>query len=90
MPLDDDGLVDSGFAGGERGIRGWVKVFSAEDGGTHVWTFHTIPGPGEVGHDTGPEDKENPDGLRRAVLGHAGGGNLKPGLIYFGELQSWA
>ena len=28
------------------------------DDGALVWTFYTIPGPGEVGHDTWPQDNE--------------------------------
>src|SRR5688572_16116734 len=56
-PLYFDGLVYTGFAGGERGIRGRVKAFDARDGKL-VWTFYTIPGPGEVGHDTWPSDNE--------------------------------
>ena len=56
-PLYYDGLVYTGFAGGERGIRGRVKAFDARDGKL-VWTFYTIPGPGEVGHDTWPKDNE--------------------------------
>ncbi len=56
-PLYYDGLVITGFAGGERGIRGRVKAFDASDG-SHVWTFNTIPGPGEFGHDTWPSDND--------------------------------
>jgi alcohol dehydrogenase (cytochrome c) len=56
-PLYYDGLVVTGFAGGERGIRGRVKAFDAEDGSL-VWTFHTIPGPGHIGHDSWPQDNE--------------------------------
>ncbi|HJR68905.1 MAG TPA: PQQ-binding-like beta-propeller repeat protein, partial [Gammaproteobacteria bacterium] len=56
-PLYFDGLVITGFAGGERGIRGRVKAFDARDGKL-AWTFHTIPGPGEIGHDTWPQDNE--------------------------------
>jgi alcohol dehydrogenase (cytochrome c) len=56
-PLYFDGLVYTGFAGGERGIRGRVKAFDARDGKL-VWTFYTVPGPGEVGHDTWPQDNE--------------------------------
>jgi alcohol dehydrogenase (cytochrome c) len=56
-PLYFDGLVITGFAGGERGIRGRVKAFDARDGGL-AWTFYTIPGPGEVGHDTWPQDND--------------------------------
>jgi alcohol dehydrogenase (cytochrome c) len=56
-PLYYDGLVVTGFAGGEYGVRGRVKAYDADDGSL-VWTFYTIPGPGEVGHDTWPEDNE--------------------------------
>src|SRR5690606_35118744 len=52
-PLYYDGLVITGFAGGDRGVRGRVKAFDAKTGEL-VWTFYTIPGPGEIGHDTWP------------------------------------
>jgi len=54
-PLYYDGLVISGFSGGERGIRGRLKAFDARTG-EHKWTFNTVPGPGEFGHDTWPQD----------------------------------
>ncbi|HEU4616931.1 MAG TPA: PQQ-binding-like beta-propeller repeat protein, partial [Gammaproteobacteria bacterium] len=56
-PLYYDGLVITGFAGGERGIRGRVKAFDAKTGALR-WTFYTIPGPGEVGHDSWPADSD--------------------------------
>jgi quinohemoprotein ethanol dehydrogenase len=56
-PLYYDGLVITGFAGAEFGIRGRVKAYDADDG-TLAWTFYTIPGPGEVGHDTWPRDND--------------------------------
>ena len=56
-PLYYDGLVITGFAGAEYGVRGRVKAYDA-DNGEHVWTFYTIPGPGHVGHDTWPQDNE--------------------------------
>jgi len=56
-PLYFDGLVITGFAGAEFGIRGRVKAFDARRGSL-VWTFYTIPGPGEVGHDTWPRDND--------------------------------
>lgn len=56
-PLYYDGLVITGFAGGERGIRGRVSAFSADDGAP-AWVFYTIPGPGEFGHDTWPRDND--------------------------------
>ncbi|MBI4887497.1 MAG: PQQ-binding-like beta-propeller repeat protein [Acidobacteria bacterium] len=52
-PLYYDGLVVTGFAGAEYGIRGRVKAYDAKTGAL-AWTFYTVPGPGEVGHDTWP------------------------------------
>ena len=40
-----------GVAGGEFGIRGFIDAYMA-DTGKRAWRFHTIPGPGEPGHDT--------------------------------------
>lgn len=54
-PLYYDGLVITGFAGAEFAHRGRVKAFRA-DNGELVWTFYTVPGPGEIGHDTWPSD----------------------------------
>jgi quinohemoprotein ethanol dehydrogenase len=52
-PLYYDGLVITGFAGGDRASRGRVKAYDARSGELE-WTFYTIPGPGEFGHDTWP------------------------------------
>jgi alcohol dehydrogenase (cytochrome c) len=56
-PLYFDGRVITGFAGADRGTRGRVKAYDAEDGRL-LWTFYTIPGPGEPGHDTWPQDND--------------------------------
>ena len=56
-PVYVDGLVITGFAGADRGTRGRVKAYDAKDGRL-VWTFYTIPGPGEPGHDTWPKDND--------------------------------
>jgi len=53
-PLYYDGLVITGFAGAEYGVRGRVKAYNADDGSLE-WTFYTVPGPGEIGHDTWPQ-----------------------------------
>ena len=45
-PLYYDGMVITGFAGADRGTRGRVKAFDADDGRL-LWTFYTIPGPGD-------------------------------------------
>jgi quinohemoprotein ethanol dehydrogenase len=52
-PLYYDGMVVTGVSGGEFSIRGRVQAYNATDGKL-VWQFHTVPGPGEVGHDTWP------------------------------------
>ena len=57
-PLYYDGKVIIGFAGGEYGIRGRVKAYDAKTGKL-IWTFYAIPGPGEVGHDTWPQDNDS-------------------------------
>jgi len=56
-PLYYDGMVITGFAGADRGTRGRVKAYAA-DTGAHLWTFYTIPGPGEAGHETWPADND--------------------------------
>jgi alcohol dehydrogenase (cytochrome c) len=50
-PLALDGLIITGVAGGEYGIRGMLDAYDATTG-KRVWRFHTIPGPGEPGHET--------------------------------------
>ena len=56
-PVYFNGLVITGFAGADRGTRGRVKAYDAKDGRL-VWTFYTIPGPGEAGHDSWPSDND--------------------------------
>src|SRR5919204_198398 len=56
-PLYFDGMVIVGFAGGEYGTRGRVKAYDAKDGRL-IWTFYPIPGPGEMGHETWPDDND--------------------------------
>jgi quinohemoprotein ethanol dehydrogenase len=52
-PLYYNGRVYTGLAGAEYGIRGRVTAFDAKTG-KEDWRFYTIPGPGQVGHDTWP------------------------------------
>ena len=54
-PLVVKDMVLTGVAGGEFGIRGFVKAFSAENGELR-WTAYVIPGPGEPGNETWPGD----------------------------------
>jgi alcohol dehydrogenase (cytochrome c) len=50
-PLVVKDKVIIGPAGGEYGIRGFLAAFDAHTG-KELWRFHTIPGPGEAGHET--------------------------------------
>jgi alcohol dehydrogenase (cytochrome c) len=54
-PLYVDGMVVTGVSGGEFGTRGSVTAYSAKTG-KQVWRFYTIPGPGETGHETWPQN----------------------------------
>ena len=47
-PTVVDGKVLIGTNGGEYGVRGFVKAFSAADGNL-LWTFYTIPEKGQEG-----------------------------------------
>jgi alcohol dehydrogenase (cytochrome c) len=50
-PLVVNGKVMVGISGGEFGVRGFIAGYDA-DKGTQLWRTYTIPGPGEMGHDT--------------------------------------
>ncbi len=50
-PLAIRDKVIVGVAGGEWGTRGFVDAYDAATG-RRLWRFHTIPGPGEPGHET--------------------------------------
>lgn len=52
-----NGRVITGLAGGEYAIRGSVQAFDAATGEL-AWMFYTVPGPGELGHDTWPADND--------------------------------
>lgn len=56
-PLYYNGLVITGISGGEFGIRGQITAYNAQNG-QKVWRFYTVPGPGELGHETWPQDSE--------------------------------
>jgi alcohol dehydrogenase (cytochrome c) len=57
-PLYYDGLVVIGYNGGEMGTRGRLKAYDAKTGALQ-WTFYTVPGPGEFGHETWPQGTDD-------------------------------
>ncbi len=67
-PLIANGKVMSGMSGGEFGIRGFIQAFDAETGKS-VWKTHTIPGPGEPGHDSWEGDTWKTGGVSIWVTG---------------------
>ena len=80
-PLYYDGMVVQGLSGGEMGVRGRIKAYDAKTGAPR-WTFYTIPGPGEKGHETWPQQGD--------AWEHGGAGvwqtpSVDPelGLLYF-------
>jgi alcohol dehydrogenase (cytochrome c) len=50
-PLAAGGLVISGTAGGDEGVRGFIAAFQ-QSTGKEVWRFWTVPAPGEPGSET--------------------------------------
>lgn len=80
-PLYYGGLVITGTAGGDRGVRGHVTAYDAKNG-QQVWRFYTIPGPGEMGHDSWPQDSEAWKKGGAAVW-HAPAVDPELGLLYF-------
>jgi alcohol dehydrogenase (cytochrome c) len=54
-PLLANTSVIVGVAGGEYGIRGYLAAYDTTTG-RQIWKFFTIPGPGDVGHETWGSD----------------------------------
>jgi alcohol dehydrogenase (cytochrome c) len=54
-PLYYEGMVITGVSGGVMGRRCSLTAYDAKTGKL-LWRFHTIPGPGEIGHDTWPQE----------------------------------
>ena len=74
-PLVIDGKVIVGISGGEYPTRGFLDAYDPETG-ERIWRFNTIPGPGEPGSETWPQDGEN---LARWRRGHVDDGKLRSG-----------
>src|SRR5687767_2609447 len=77
----DGGMVIIGFAGGDRGTRSRLKAYDAKDGRL-IWTFYTIPGPGEPGHETWPKDNDAWK-YGGAAIWQTPAVDLELGLLYF-------
>jgi alcohol dehydrogenase (cytochrome c) len=54
-PVIANGVLLTGISGAEFGIRGFIDGWDPETG-KQLWRRYTVPGPGEKGHDTWPQD----------------------------------
>jgi alcohol dehydrogenase (cytochrome c) len=79
-PLAVNGSVVVGISGGEFGVRGFLAAHDAATG-RQLWIFHTIPGPGEPGHNTWKGDAWQSGGGPTWITG-----SYDPalGLLYWG------
>jgi len=81
-PVVADGKILVGVGSGDAGFRCRLVALDLKTG-KQVWTFISIPGPGEPGHDTWPADSD--------AWQHGGGGvwatptvDTELGLVIFG------
>ena len=79
-PLVLKGLVITGIAGGEYGVRGYIKAYDAMTG-AEKWTTYMIPGPGEPGNETWPGDTWKTGG---ATTWQTGAYDPDLNLLYWG------
>ncbi|HEX6142452.1 MAG TPA: PQQ-binding-like beta-propeller repeat protein, partial [Geminicoccaceae bacterium] len=56
-PLVVKDMVITGVSGAEYGIRGWIEATDLKTQ-ERLWRRHTIPGPGEPGHDTWADEHD--------------------------------
>ena len=69
-----------GTAGGDTGIRAFVAAYDVNTG-KELWRFYTIPGPGEVGHDTWSGDSWMTGG---AAIWNTAAYDEESNLLYWG------
>ena len=56
-PLIANGVLITGMSGAEFGVRGFLDGWDPETG-KKLWRRYTIPGPGEKGNETWPQDND--------------------------------
>ena len=67
-PLVIHNLVIVGISGGEYGISGFIDAYDTATG-ERKWRFHTVPGPGEAGHETWEGDSWKTGGAPAWITG---------------------
>jgi alcohol dehydrogenase (cytochrome c) len=79
-PLALGDRVIVGVAGAEFAVRGFIAAYSASDGSL-LWKFSTVPGPGELGHDTWAGDSWKTGG---ATTWSTGAYDAELNVLYWG------
>lgn len=79
-PLVANGVLISGIAGGEFGVRGFLDGWDPKSG-KHLWRFHTVPAPGEPGSETWKDDSWKTGGGPTWLIGSY---DAELDLVYWG------
>ncbi|MEZ5661163.1 MAG: PQQ-dependent dehydrogenase, methanol/ethanol family [Burkholderiaceae bacterium] len=79
-PTYANGVIITGFGGGEYGVRGALVGLDPATG-NEVWRTHTVPGEGEPGNETWKGDSWKFGG---GVAWHIGSYDSKLDLVYYG------
>jgi len=85
-PLLANGVLITGTTGGEHATRGFLVGWDPETG-KEVWRTHTIPAPGEPGHETWPKTADStPDAWKTGGGSTWQNGSYDPqlDLVYWG------
>lgn len=67
-PLALKNEVIVGISGGEYGVRGFIDAYDVATG-KRLWRFNTVPGPGELGHETWKGDAWKTGGAPAWITG---------------------
>ena len=82
-PLVANGVLITGMAGGEFGVRGFLDGWDPETG-KKLWRRYTIPGPGEPGYETWPQGRRRVQARRRHRRGSPARTIPQLDLVYWG------
>jgi alcohol dehydrogenase (cytochrome c) len=85
VPLYYDGLVYVGHSGADSGARGHLWALDAATG-KRVWRFWTVPGPGQVGHNSWTGNEWKTGGAAPWTYGAI---DPQLGLLYITTGNAW-